>query len=1061
MASPDSSIVEAGAILGAAINHYGSAGTTINPPKGTHSSFSVLNPTPSSELMMCLHSLRSLLRSAPRDTPLVAAPSLLAGVLMKLLGISSNLASAGNNHSSATGVGDPAGNSLNRRTPIPPMLSTPLRKLWVDCVILCHTLGDGLSGNSRINIHGFLRNMMQLAVMNPRTARAAGGTRIAALEVIAGIMKDEKLAKQLSNWALDVIQLCQRALKSSGTGEPTYRIASLETACAAAIASRTSFLSTRPGSNPLVLKGALEDKAIVEMVRLLKIAVADKYPEVRSGAASLASILAPLAIHTSIKSPNTPDAVAATPVASLEDIMTIAFKHLDDESPMVAGVWAGALARCMSTAIEYNNLLSAEKTSNRNVEGDDASPTKPSSGGGTPGGRAARKGNVTAAACSTLPKCLQFLVNMFIKLGGELAPPRSGAGAFSAGGRAIRNGIARTMIELLRLQHSLQGMGEGKSITHKEAIMSILSMVGSDLDAQLNTSTGPVAANNLFGQSLKASPADAGLARLAAARVLRDGVSALSPEPVQITILHELIQICSKNQQLIKGNQLQVVLIEISHLLATLGEATASAADDLGPALKSCLRHPDQGVRHEAAVACASMATIFPARGRQLVQESIIEIQVEHAELMTTANTQNVETKQKEAPLTTRFARFRRQQTPVKEVKVDEVAKHKQAIHGMSLMISIVVRDLPNLPGGLQVEMLDTSVSVAEILVNSLFNETMTANNPGGVCTCVKGGFSIICGAFATGAAGITKYISLLFGLWQKVIKEGTRGGRFTDAHELVCVEALLESAVAFLRYGSELLLSVPDALSRTSLLLEDILPLLFPTGRLGKTQSIPAAVGHLDSAKAAILEAFSWLPPGSYPMVADDVFGFAAANIQRAIENQVSCSILRSLVSNEDVVLDVTTFSRAASPGQVGGAQDLENDIITLKSEPASHNDRESVIHLLKNTKQMRPDDLEFRGSQVLGMIVAEHSSEEPPTALHEVGTWRRPAMPSCSAKVRLVDASIQAFAATFALKSGKEQQNALQMLESLLPSAHIPIPRATLADQSRRGKVSSQPNI
>lgn len=1043
MASTDSDIVEAGAFLGAAINRYGTAGATINPPKGTHSSFSVLHPTPSSDLMVCLHSLRSLLRSAPHDTPLVAAPSLLA-VLMKLLGVSSNLASG------TSGPGDPT-----RRTAIPPMLSTPLRKLWVDCVILCHMLGDGLSGNSRINIHGFVRNMIQLAAMNPRTARAAGGTRIAALEVIAGIMKNEKLAKQLSNWAVDVIQLCQRALKSSGNGEPTYRIASIQTACAAAIASRSSFLSTRPGSNPLVLKGALEDKTIIEMVRLLKIAVADKYPEVRSGAAKLTCLLAPLVVHTSIKSPNTPDAIAATPTSSLEDIMTICFKHLDDESPMVSAGWAEALARCMSTSIEYNNLLSAEKTINRNVEGDDSSPTKKAAGPGTPGGRGARKGVVAASTCSTLPKSMQFLVDMFIKMGGELNPPRSGAGNFSVGGRAIRNGFARTMIALLRLQFSLEAVGEGKSISHKEAIVTILSMVGGELDAQLNTPTGTVAANNLFGQSPKVSPADAGLARLAVARVLRDGVSVISPEPVQISILHELIQICSKTQQSMTGHQLQVVLIEISHLLAALGEATASAMDDLVPALKSCLRHSDQGVRHEAAVACAAMVSIFPSRGRQLVHDSIGEIQMEHAELMaTSSNLPQVETKQ-EVPLASRFARFRRQASPVKEIRVDESAKHKQAIHGISLMVSIVLRDLPNLPGGLPIELLNMAVSVAEVLVNTMFNEKMTNTNPGGVCTCVRGGFGIICGAFATGTSGVTNHLTLVFGLWQKIAKEGQRGGKFADAHELVCVEAMLESAVAFLRYCSELLLSVPDALSRTSLLLEEVVPLLFPSGRLGKTQSIQAAVSHLDSAKAAILEAFAWLPPGSYPMIADSVFEFAAANIQYSIESEVSCSILRSLVSTEDAILDATNFSRASCPGQAGGAEDLENDIIALQSQPASHSDRESVIHLLKNTKQMRPNDVEFRGSQVLGMIIAENSAEKPPTALHEVGTWRRPAMPSCSAKVRLVDASIQAFAATFTLKSGKEQQYALQMLESLLPPAHLTTSRSALTDQNRRGKV------
>ena len=120
MAAPDEempqSVEEAGALLGSTVIRYGSSTyVTTNPPKGIHSSFATISPVPSSELLNRLHSLRSLLRSAPRDTPLVAAPSLLAGVLMKLLGISNNLAA---NMSSTV---DPT-----RRTDIPPMLSTPV-----------------------------------------------------------------------------------------------------------------------------------------------------------------------------------------------------------------------------------------------------------------------------------------------------------------------------------------------------------------------------------------------------------------------------------------------------------------------------------------------------------------------------------------------------------------------------------------------------------------------------------------------------------------------------------------------------------------------------------------------------------------------------------------------------------------------------------------------------------------------------------------------------------------------------------------------------------------------
>jgi len=270
--SKPQSVEEAGALLGAAITRYGNASfTTTDQPKGIHSSFAVISPVPSSELLHLLHTLRHLLRNAPKNAPLVAAPSLLAGVLMKLLGTSSSLAA----HISSTD--DP-----NRpRVDVPPMLNTAIRRVWVDCVVLCHSSGQGLSGAQRINLNGFVRDMIILAGLNPRTARALGGTRIAALEVISGALEDSKLSTRLGSWTFDVTQLCQRALKSSGNGEPTYRIAAVRTACSVVVASRTAFLKTRDvwGGAQFVLKGALEDKSIFEMVKLLKIAVQDKYPE--------------------------------------------------------------------------------------------------------------------------------------------------------------------------------------------------------------------------------------------------------------------------------------------------------------------------------------------------------------------------------------------------------------------------------------------------------------------------------------------------------------------------------------------------------------------------------------------------------------------------------------------------------------------------------------------------------------------------------------------------------------------------------------------------------------
>ena len=160
-------------------------------------------------------------------------------------------------------------------------------------------------------------------------------------------------------------------------------------------------------------------------------------------------------------------------------------------------------------------------------------------------------------------------------------------------------------------------------------------------------------------------------------------------------------------------------------------------------------------------------------------------------------------------------------------------------------------------------------------------------------------------------------------------------------------------------------------------------------------------------------------------------------------------------------MILDAVSTSRATRPGQLGGARDLEYDIVTLTSEVAHHGERESVLYFRGSDCQRNESkNFEFRGSQILAMFAFDIEEHEPPTPLHAVGKWRAPVDPSCSSKVRLVDAAIQSFSATFGLKSGKEQHKAMQMLESLVPPMYSQLARnmgvtTALVEQTPRTKV------
>jgi hypothetical protein len=272
----------------------------------------------------------------------------------------------------------------------------------------------------------------------------------------------------------------------------------------------------------------------------------------------------------------------------------------------------------------------------------------------------------------------------------------------------------------------------------------------------------------------------------------------------------------------------------------------------------------------------------------------------------------------------------------------------------------------------------------------------------------------------------------------------------------------MLACVVAFLKYCPELLLTVPEALSQVTMLLEDSLQLFAPDGRFMTMAVTPPIAARIESAKASLLEAFAWLPSGTFPMVADQVFDMAAGCIREAIEGEVTCSLLSSLVSREDAILDARTACCARREGQVAGARDLEETIATLTADAVVHGEREAVILLRPwvEPKSMDEDGRVMLGSSILGALASDPPPEKAPSPLHEVGSWRKPVDPSCSAKVRLVDAAIQAFAATFGMKSGKEQHMAMTMLESLVPPVLAQLARSlgvntSLTEQDRKAKV------
>ena len=166
----------------------------------------------------------------------------------------------------------------------------------------------------------------------------------------------------------------------------------------------------------------------------------------------------------------------------------------------------------------------------------------------------------------------------------------------------------------------------------------------------------------------------------------------------------------------------------------------------------------------------------------------------------------------------------------------------------------------------------------------------------------------------------VPSHVSTVFGFWQSSSMNILPGvSKFSGSHDLLWVETMLGSVTTFLKFSPDLLLAVPEALNRITALLEKIFPLLSLGGRFEREALNEHGHSRLSSARSSVLEAYSWLPPGSFPMSADRIYSFAVSQIQDLSSKDVMCSIIDSLVSREDQIIEAQAQSRAVCPGRCG----------------------------------------------------------------------------------------------------------------------------------------------
>ncbi|GMI28505.1 hypothetical protein TeGR_g9789 [Tetraparma gracilis] len=942
--------------------------------------------------------------------------------------------------------------------PVRELLASSLTELYTSCPAL--------------DIYSFAHELADLASLTSRSPKAVNGTRLAAIQTLGQFASRPSVCPRIAGLLPDALAALCKAARSS---DAAVRVAALGSCaaiageCAAAAANNQN---PKAISSPFVAQGGLAEPAAAELLRAARRAVEDRLPAARCAAGRLAAALAPLTVAA-------PTSKNPTGLAQTDELLLLALLMHDDEAPRAGGEFSRAAAACVGAAVAASRhrielqLVDAAKREVEDEEGDGQGGAKNKRKSNTEGGLGFKfklsKGPAVmeaVQACRSLHEALAFFVSYFSKIGGEASAGLGGY--FSTGGRLARKQVANTMSKILTA-HVEAGTLFKSGSTPNQLLTTVLSMLdhavfekqggilpfpqgGSGASAGFGSSainSPPSSSDRRPSSSSSPSPlsTDVKFATVACSGVLRSLGSCVA-ESTQISILTELgamlianggdregkeaadpvtptrdrstsLSIVSKlNQQ-----QLQVCLIEISHLLASLSSASAIALSTLTPSLHMCLGHKEHGVRFEAATALASVARIFPSQAFPMLTTAVAGLSSNLVELQQISQTD---------PSEPSFAR--------------SLYSRMYRVNGLALLCTMIFHALTDAPPSVQKpsairDQIAPTLDVARRLISAEF-KTPTPNsiNRTLACTTMRAGFCVLSGMLSLGPAHIKQSIGSFFGIWQTAVEHAKSGHPaeldFEVTHDLICLDAALNSMLCFVRHCPSLLLDVPDALTRTSILLEELLAVVAGSGRLANPDKANA-VSRLDIVKASLMESFSWLPPGSFPIVADKLFGWATEHLRVGTLEGIQTSLLPILADESDSPLDIRPNDAATSTLECGGDRAMV-DLISFKdASQIDHAEREAMLHF----DCLRSPESEQSGDHV-----------PPPTPMHAAGNWKAPPLPFASSSTRLIDACVHMFAALFGLQDDSNQNSAVNALLGLLPPVYLGVkkfdPTAGLAN-------------
>lgn len=158
------------------------------------------------------------------------------------------------------------------------LLLTPIRRLLVSCTAILYT------SSKEVDVYGLIKGLAETSLLTNRSSKAQNGIRLLSVETLGSIVGHNKVLPRVASLIPESLTALSKCSRSSDLNVKLSSYASIRTICDAMVSHHASTDGSKFCS-PFVALGALREREVVEILKIVKKGCEDKSVDVRLEAA--------------------------------------------------------------------------------------------------------------------------------------------------------------------------------------------------------------------------------------------------------------------------------------------------------------------------------------------------------------------------------------------------------------------------------------------------------------------------------------------------------------------------------------------------------------------------------------------------------------------------------------------------------------------------------------------------------------------------------------------------------------------------------------------------------